>query len=302
MKAKPGSDKTGQAVRGLAALGFGSVEIGSISALPTAGNPKPRLWRLPADRAIMVWYGIPNPGAARVADNLKWVDMPVPLGININSTNHGQCAPALGRDEILADYLRSAKMLAPFGDYMVLTLSRPNTSEPDLFAKTGNLSLSLRLIEESGVKLPIFIKPAPDGGVAAMEPMLMEVESSSLAAGFIYNLSPQKPDGLKTPPHIYKGLPGAISGAPVFAKNLELVSQLYRRIDKKRHLVISSGGIFSPGDAYAYIKQGASLVQLLTSLAFEGPGVVKRINKGLLKLLKQDGLKSIADAVGTGNP
>ena len=97
---------------------------------------------LPADRAIMVWYGIPNPGAARVADNLKWVDMPVSLGININSTNHGQCAPALGRDEILADYLRSAKVLAPFGDYMVLTLSRPNTSEPDLFAKTGNLSLS----------------------------------------------------------------------------------------------------------------------------------------------------------------
>ncbi len=188
-----GFDKTGQAVRGLAALGFGSVEIGSISALPTAGNPKPRLWRLPADRAIMVWYGIPNPGAARVADNLKWVDMPVSLGININSTNHGQCAPALGRDEILADYLRSAKVLAPFGDYMVLTLSCPNTSEPDLFAKTGNLSLSLRLIEESGVKLPIFIKPAPDGGVAAMEPMLMEVESSSLAAGFIYNLSPQKP-------------------------------------------------------------------------------------------------------------
>ncbi len=88
----------------------------------------------------------------------------------------------------------------------------------------------------------------------------------------------------------------------MFAKNLELVSQLYRRIDKKRHLVISSGGIFSPEDAYAYIKQGASLVQLLTSLAFEGPGVVKRINKGLLKLLKQDGLKSIADAVGTGNP
>lgn len=293
-----GWDKSGLAIEGLAAMGFGSVEIGSISACVSYGNPRPRLWRLPLDEAIVVFYGIPNYGADLVFDQVQDRRMSIPLGININSTNFGVKAVPLPKDKILADYLYSAKKLGPIADYLVLTLNCPNTAEPDLFSQKGNLSELLSVLIEANLTCPVFLKLSPEGGVEALERVLEEADGFDFVKGFIFNLSPLKPHNLITPKKVWESMPGAVSGRPVEEKNNGLIREIYLRMDKKRYHIIGSGGIFTAEDAYRKIRMGSSAVQILTSLIYEGPFVVKRINQGLARLLTEDGFKSVSEAVG----
>jgi dihydroorotate dehydrogenase (fumarate)/dihydroorotate dehydrogenase len=135
-----GFDKSGPAIRALAGLGFGSIEIGSVSVDPSEGNPKPRLWRLPADKAIVVHYGLPNDGAAIIAERLARTRLPVPLGINLVVTNRGRGAAPLNADQIIGEYVAAAKAMAPRADYLMLNLSCPNTVDGrDFFADAGHL-------------------------------------------------------------------------------------------------------------------------------------------------------------------
>ena len=297
-----GFDKSGCAVEGLAAMGFGHLEIGSISADPSAGNPRPRLFRLPLDRAVVVHYGLQNEGASAVASRLKTVRLPIPLGINIVKTNRGIDAPPDSDEEILADYVRSVHALKDAGDYLCLNLSCPNTEMGrDFFSEPGNTVRLMQALSGLEIRCPVFLKVSPLGGVRAIETVLEAASGVEFVSGFVFNLAPGKPEALRTSRHVLDAMPGAVAGKPVEAQMNACIREMYRRMDRDRYRIIGIGGVFSAEDAYRKIRLGASLVQLLTALIYEGPGVVRRINRGLCELLERDGFSCISEAVGTGD-
>jgi len=280
-----GFDKSARAVPLLSALGFGHVEIGSVSADPSRGNPRPRLFRLPAERAIVVHYGVPNDGAARVAERLSRPRPAVPLGINVVSTNRGD-APETDT-AIIGDYVESVRRLQRHGDFVVLNLSCPNTRDGQgFFADRSRLRALLDELGELGVERPLFVKVAPFASASELDGFLEAVEPAPFVSGFSVNL----------PPGNRFGLPGAVSGPPAAAAAERTVAELHRASDRA---VIGSGGVASAEDAYRMIRLGASLVQLYTALVYEGPGVARRIGPGLSALLERDGFARVGDAVGT---
>jgi dihydroorotate dehydrogenase len=286
-----GFDKSARAVPLLAGLGFGHVEVGSVSADPSGGNPRPRLFRLPAERGIVVHYGVPNDGAEPVARRLAVPRPNVPVGINVVSTNRGRQETDA---EVVGDYVRAVAALQRHGDYVCLNLSCPNTRDGrGFFADLDRLRRLLDALGEAGVERPLFIKVAPfaDGPGAFLD----AVAPASFVSGFSVNLPPGKPPGLE-----HLRMPGAVSGAPAAAAAERTVAELYEHMDRDRYALIGSGGIFSAADAYRMIRLGASLVQLYTALVYEGTGVVRRITDGLAELVERDGLASIAEAVGAG--
>lgn len=296
-----GFDKSGTAVTALAGLGFGAVEIGSVSLDPSAGNPKPRLFRLPRDRAIVVHYGLPNDGAPAVAARVAGTHLPVPLGINIVKTNRGPAAAPETPDEIVGEYAAAAKLLAPAADYLMFNLSCPNTADGrDFFADAANLKACLAALGALDLKCPVFLKVSPLGGIATIERVLAAAAPYRFVSGFMYNLPPGKPDGLGlvTPAAVWRAMPGAVSGRPAAALADFCIRETWRRMDRSRYAIIGAGGVFGAADAYAKIRNGAALVQLLTALVYEGPGIVRRITAGLAKLLAKDGFAHVADAVG----
>lgn len=297
-----GFDKSGRAIHALAAIGFGHIEIGSISADPSEGNPKPRLFRLPQDRAIVVHYGLQNDGAEAVAARLAHKKLAIPLGINIVKTNRGIKAPPESENEILSDYVRSVRTLKDLGDYLCLNLSCPNTEMGrDFFSDRHNTARLLAALSELDVHCPVFLKVSPLGGVRAIEELLAAVEGVDFVSGFVFNLPPGKPSSLSTPPRILNRMPGAVSGKPVEQLINNCIREMYRRMDRTRYRIIGVGGVFSAEDAYRKIRLGASLVQLMTSMVYEGPGIVKRINQELPRLLERGGFENVAQAVGTGH-
>jgi dihydroorotate dehydrogenase len=294
-----GFDKNGAAVPMLAALGFGAVEIGSISRDPSAGNPRPRLFRLPDDQAVVVHYGLPNEGASAVAARLANSRIGVPLGINIVKTNRGAGASSETKDSIIAEYVAAAKALAPRADYLMFNLSCPNTEDHgDFFADRGCLDACLEALGEIGLALPVFLKVSPRGGIAAIERVLAAADPYAYIRGFMFNLPPGKPDGLKTPEAVWRTMPGAVSGPPAAALADISIRETFRRMDRRRHVIIGAGGVSTGEQAYAKIRSGASLVQLMTALVYEGPGVVRRIVRELGQLLQRDGVTHVSDAVG----
>lgn len=294
-----GFDKSGTALQMLAGLGFGAVEIGSVSVDPSAGNPKPRLFRLPQDKAIVVAYGLPNDGADVIVDRLRHLHLPVPLGINLVKTNRGAGAPPETADQIIAEYVEAARRYKDVASYLMFNLSCPNTVDGrDFFADRGHLEACLQALAEAQLGLPVFLKISPLGGIPTIERLLELSEPHRFISGFMYNLPPGKPDTLTTPSAVWSKWPGAVSGKP-FAPLADLcIAETYLRMDRARYQIIGSGGVFTAEDAYRKLRLGASLVQILTALIYEGPGVVARITSGLSRLLHHDGLRSVRDAVG----
>ncbi len=297
-----GWDKNGRAVRMLDAMGFGFAEIGSVSARPSHGNPRPRLFRLPQDRAIIVNYGLPNDGAEVVAARLQSHRPHNPLGINIVKTNDGPDAPACRDDEILADYERSVSLLHQHASYISLNLSCPNAKGGnDFFAQPGSIAKLLERLTPIEMKCPVFLKIAPRDEPAEHERVLMECDAFPFVRGFCFNLPPGKPDTLQftTPRKSFAHHPGAVAGRPVESLINRCLSGFYARMDRQRYVVIGTGGVSCADDAYRKIRLGASLVQLYTAMIYEGPGVAKRICLGLVELLKRDGFANVMEAVGT---
>jgi dihydroorotate dehydrogenase len=294
-----GFDKSGRAVPLLSSLGFSHVEIGSVSSDPSAGNPGRRLFRLPRDHAIVVHYGLPNEGAERVAARLASAPRHALLGINVVSTNRGPAAPPEADEAVIDDYTRSVRRLQDCADYLCLNLSCPNTRDGrDFFHAPQRLRALLEALQAAGVHRPLFLKVAPFESTADLETFLATVEPAPFVSGFAVNLPAAKPEGLATPPAVWSTMPGAVSGRPAAAAADRTLAQLYCRMDRRRYRLIGSGGVFSAADAYRKIRLGASLVQLLTALVYEGPGVVPRIHAGLVRLLEADGFRHIAEAVG----
>lgn len=296
-----GFDKNAQAVPLLAALGFGHVEVGSVSAEPSTGNARPRLFRLPQDQAIVVHYGLPNEGAERIGVRLLGRQRTAALGLNIVNTNHGPDATTPTDDEVIEDYLRSVRHLQGSSDYLCLNLSCPNTREGRAFFQDRQcLRRLLQALAESGIVKPLFLKVAPFADAREIESLLDAVDDVHFVSGFSVNLPSRKPPSLTTPTSKWVQMPGAVSGRPCAAAADRTIAELYSRMDQRRYKIIGSGGVFSAADAYRKIRLGASMVQLMTALIYKGPGIVQTINRGLAKMLTADGFQRVGDAVGTG--
>jgi dihydroorotate dehydrogenase len=299
-----GFDKNARAVPLLSSLGFGHLEIGSVSAQRSGGNPRPRLFRLPADHAIVVHYGVPNDGAEVVATRmaeLAGTGAPhaIPVGLNVVNTNHGPDAPLEPDDVVIGDYVTSVRTLQPVADYLCLNLSCPNTRDgQSFFHDPGRLRALLGALGDLPVTKPLFLKVAPFPGTAELERFLGTATTAAFVNGFSVNLPSTRPGGMATPPEVLDRLPGAVSGAPSEAAANRTIRDLYRSLDPARYAVIGSGGVFTAEDAYRKIRLGASLVQLLTALVYEGPGAAKTIHSGLSTLLERDGFENVGSAVG----
>jgi len=299
-----GWDKSGRALRMIDGLGFGFAEIGSVSARPSAGNPRPRLFRLPRDRGIVVNYGLPNDGAEVVSKRLAHYRLRCPLGVNLVKTNDGPNASACSEDQILADYVRSATLLHSQADYLMLNLSCPNAvGGRQVFARLGIIEELLNRLSPLNISCPVFLKVAPQDEPAEHERLLAECDCFPFVRGFCFNLPAGKPKGLnlQTPSNRLAEMPGAIAGKPVEALINRCIADLFLRMDQRRYTIIGVGGVFNAEDAYLKICLGASLVQIYTALIYNGPGVVKQICKGLVSLLKRDGFSHVSQAVGSAH-
>ncbi|HET8656250.1 MAG TPA: quinone-dependent dihydroorotate dehydrogenase [Longimicrobiaceae bacterium] len=293
-----GFDKAGTLFNAVGALGFGFVEIGTVTAEPQPGNPPPRLFRLPADRALLNRMGFNNPGAGAVARALSRARIEPVLGINVGKS---KVTPL---EDATRDYLRSVDLLQRFARYLVINVSSPNTpglrtlqdAEP-LRALLGAVVARVRENAGLGPACPVLVKLAPDLSDAQVEEAV-EIAVGAGAAGVVATNTTISRAGLRTPAAAVERLgAGGISGAPLRGRAQEVVSRIYRRTEGKLPIV-GVGGIFDAEDAWARICAGASVVQLYTSLIYGGPMLPRRINRGLLVRLRRAGLRSIQEAVG----
>ncbi len=306
-----GFDKNGVAMEGLAAAGFGFVEVGSVSAYPSAGNPdRPRLFRVPDDEAIVVNYGVPNHGAEVVARRFASAGQPgppgqprltVPLGINLVETNTGKPADAgVVVDELIA----AVRPFLGLADYVTLNLNCPNTtSGRSPFDDPRTLRSLLAGYARYDAMPPTFLKVVPTTDPGAIEGTLAAMDPFPFVKGIVFGLPTGKPYAdLKTSRRLLDAMPGTLCGRPVRALVDASIQAWYPRMDRGRHVIVGTGGIFTAEDVYEKIRLGATIVQLYTSLIYHGPGLVKRINRDLCRLMSRDGLSRISDAVGVDNP
>jgi len=289
-----GLDKNATALPFWQALGFGFIEAGTATAHAQPGQDKPRLFRVPDEKAIVNRLGFPNQGAEKISATIKTHKLSIPLGINIGKS---KIAPI---EEAVSDYLKSFTLLAPYADYVTINVSSPNT--PGLRdMQTAKYLLSLfdalnqknkELVSEHGITTrPIFVKISPDLSPAEIE----EVTGCALEKG-LHGI-------IATNTHPTSGSwaerygAGGISGRPIYDQSNDVIRRVFRQV-RGRLLIVGCGGIFTAEDAYCKIKAGASLVQLYTGLIYEGPNLITQINRGLIALLQRDGISQIEQAVG----
>jgi dihydroorotate dehydrogenase len=285
-----GLDKNGEALHGLARLGFGFVECGSVTPLAQPGNPKPRLFRLTEDRAIINRMGFNNAGleafAGRLTDRPKTAVIGANLGANKNT------------EDKAADYVAGLVRLKGLADYVTVNVSSPNT--PGLRALQGRAALDDLLGRLAAARgddpTPVFLKIAPD---LSADEIGMIVEASldhGLDALIVSNTTLDRPDTLRSPD---KGEAGGLSGAPLRARALDALRAAADASAGKLPL-IAVGGIDSGAEAWARIRAGASAIQIYSALIYDGPGLVSRIKRDLAERLRAEGFSTVSEAVGTG--
>ena len=288
-----GFDKDGVAYREVLGLGFGFVELGSVTPRPQPGNPKPRLFRLTNDRAVINRMGFNNHGVDAMAARLATRDRRRGIvGVNLGK-NKDQADAA-------ADYVAGTRALAAYADYLVINVSSPNT--PGLRALQGRAVLEALIAAVLGARAalqlpeppPLLLKIAPDLTESDRADIATVALESGLDGLIVSNTTIARPAGLDPR---YAAEAGGLSGKPLFHPSTALLSEMHRRTGGKLPL-IGVGGIAGAEDAYAKIRAGASLVQLYTALVFEGPGLVGRIKRSLAALLQRDGFKNVSEAVG----
>jgi dihydroorotate dehydrogenase (fumarate)/dihydroorotate dehydrogenase len=295
-----GFDKNGVALGMLGSLGFGHIEIGSISAHSSQGNPRPRLFRVAQDEGIVVHYGVPNEGAPAVAARLEGHRPPVPLGISLVKTNDAQ-RPATD-DEVLWDYLESFKRLERYASFIDLNLSCPNSAnDRNYFDEIGKIDALLKRFASERPRVPVFLKLKPTLDAGWLRELVHTTDAYPFVAGFGVNLPAGKPPNLKVsiPRTALEKLPGAIAGRPVEGFINEHLRLLYGVLrPKSRYRLMAAGGVFSAEEAYRKVRLGASLVQIYTALVYRGPSVVREILDGLSRLLERDHFNTISEAIG----
>ena len=279
-----GFDKNAEVPRALSKLGFGHVEIGGVTAEPQEGNPRPRLFRLPADEALVNRMGFNNHGADRIGDRLTRARVDVPVGVNIGKSK------ATPLDEAPADYRYSYEHCAA-GDYFVVNVSSPNTPGLRDLQNREHLERILGTLQDAGAS-PLLVKLSPDLTDDAIEEALAVAEELALDGVIATNTTTERAPSLHGK---YRTEEGGLSGAPLESRATRMVAFVAERTDIP---VVGVGGVSSAEGAYRKIRAGASLVQLYTGLIYRGPAIAHDINRGLLERLERDGFASVTDAVG----
>ena len=289
----PGFDKNAEVGDAMLAAGFGFVECGTVTPLPQAGNPRPRLFRLTEDRAVINRMGFNNHGLEAFASRLARRPRSGVLGANIGANKDA--------GDRIGDYVTGLKRLWGLADYFTLNISSPNTpglralqtraALDDLLGRVGE---ARRQLAGSSGDTPVFLKVAPDLEDGEAEAITEAALAHGLDALIVSNTTVARPDTLRSP---HRAETGGLSGAPLTGPSTEVLRRFHAAAAGRIPLV-GVGGIASGADAYAKIRAGASAVQLYSALAFEGPGLVIRIRRELAARLKADGFSKVADAVG----
>lgn len=303
-----GFDKDGELTKIYPSLGFGLAELGSFTGEVCPGNPGKRLFRMVKSRAIVVWYGLNNQGAEKIAARLATADFgKLRVGINAAKSN---ISPEFELEESIRDYLKTMTLFKDIGDYFTVNISCPNTQDGEPFVNRDNLNALLTAINKNIRTLtdkPIYVKLAADMTIeeiniivdACVEYGIDGVVCTNLAKPQ-YN-SEHLPEEYPTTKGLLPKGKGAMSGLPLQRISTDVIRHVYRRT-RGELTIIGVGGIFSAKDAYEKITSGASLCHLITTMIFDGPQNINEINRGLVKLLKSDGFSSISEAVGSRNP
>jgi dihydroorotate dehydrogenase len=303
-----GLDKQGIAAPSWAALGFGFAEIGTVTPRPQPGNPKPRLFRLRGDRAIINRFGFNSAGAEIVAKNLSTsrsdhkgptrregpASRDCRVGINIGKNKE------TANEQAVDDYLRTVDVLHAFADYFVINVSSPNTVGLRSLQEAESLRPLVqqvvdRVAQSAQRPIPVLVKVSPD---MADDELLASVDAAIAGgvAGIIATNTTTARSQLRSTPAV-AAESGGLSGAPLCARANEVCRTLFRHV-RDRVPIVGVGGIFSADDAYQRMRAGASLVQVYTGLIYEGPAIVKQIAAGLIYRLERDGFTNVSQAVG----
>lgn len=300
-----GMDKEALALPAWEALGFGFTELGAVTWLPQPGNPPPRLFRAVPDDAIVNRMGFNNPGAESVAETLaawrargRWPKHPV--GINLGKSKATPLAKAP------EDYARSLRALREHADFFVVNVSSPNT--PDLRrlqdkAALDDILAALQQVWSSGqssAARPVLVKVAPDLSFGALDEILELVSPRGIAGLIATNTTVERPAPRTQALAQVYAQAGGLSGRPLRARSTEIIRHLHRQT-RGSLPIIGVGGIFSVEDAWEKLVAGASLLQIYTSLVFEGPGTPKALVTGVLRKLAEVGKSSLSECVGSAN-
>ncbi len=285
-----GFDKNAVAIRRLSAAGFGFLEFGAATPRPQSGNPRPRLFRLPEDRAAINRFGFNNDGAGAIAARLAACRPGTPRGLNLGANRDSP--------DRAGDFAEVLRIAGPHVDFVTVNVSSPNTERlRDLQGGAALSGLLARVIETRdalAVRIPVFLKIAPDLGAAEIAAVARVALDARIDAIIATNSTLAR-DGLIG---AARAEPGGLSGAPLFDRSTRVLARLSVETGGAMPL-IGVGGVSSAEDAYAKIRAGASAVQLYTAMVYQGLSLVPRLLRGLDALLAQDGFATVADAVGT---
>ena len=290
-----GFDKGDATVAPLLGMGFSHLEIGTVTPRPQPGNDRPRVFRLPAHRALINRMGFNNAGAEACAARLAALPPGARLGVVGVNVGKNKVTP---NEQAVDDYLACLEALHRYADYLVVNISSPNTPGLRQLQEKDALDRLLRACVARLAALapgkPLLVKLAPDLTPEALDEAV-DVAIAAGVAGIVATNTTLSRAGVEGHPRA--GEAGGLSGAPLTERATEVIRQVARRA-AGRVPVIGAGGIMGPEDAYQKIRAGASLVQVYTGFIYGGPGFAKRVNQGLARLLARDGFKSVADAVG----
>lgn len=272
-----GFDKNCLVVDQVASLGFGFVEVGTVTYRPQPGNPKPRLFRLPADHALLNRLGFNNDGAEVIAERLAKVNRKCVIGVNIGRNKD------ISNDDAVDNYIASFDLLQPLADYVAINISSPNTPGLRELQQADHLNDLLGALQVRNQKLghkPLVVKIAPDLDDGGIEAILESCERHAID-GIIATNTTVSRSGL-TSPDIEQLGDGGISGRPIADRSNDVISKLHQ-VSQGKLTIIGVGGIFSAADAQAKIDAGASLVQAYTGFVYQGPGFARMLNQELAK-------------------
>jgi dihydroorotate dehydrogenase len=287
--AAPGYDKNAEVPDALLRLGFGFVEIGTVTPRPQQGNPRPRLFRLAEDEAVINRMGFNNDGAQAVAARLRRrAGRPGIVGVNIGANKDSA--------DRIADYAAMTRAMAPLASYLTVNISSPNTPGLRALQDQGTLGELLDAVAEARGRAgpPVFLKLAPDLEPEDIDPICRTAIDRGIAALLVSNTTISRP----TLRSRHAGEAGGLTGAPLRELALRRLRD-FRKASGGQIPLIGVGGIATAEDAWTRIRAGASLIQLYSAMVYAGPGLARTINAGLVKLMQRDGFTSIAEAIGS---
>ncbi len=285
-----GFDKNAVALPFLSALGFGHIELGTVTPRPQVGNPRPRIFRLPQDGGVINRMGFPSHGVERVLQNLPTQKNRAHgslIGINVGKNKETPL------EEAVNDYRQAIEALHPYADYLVINVSSPNTPQLRELQKREPLSELIRGVQEVNPnRLPLVVKVAPDLEWKELDDVLLACSDTNVSALIATNTTFSR-EGLITSIDEQGGL----SGKPLFTRSRDVVRYIYTHTNGELP-VIAAGGVSTAPDVIEMMKSGASLVQIYTGFIYEGPSLAKRVKQDLVRFLDREGLRSVHELIG----